>query len=149
MKVCAFTGHRYLADTDFDIGLLRRVVFDLIKTGTDTFLCGMAVGFDLLAAQVVLSYKKEYGVRLIACLPCAGQSDRFSKSNKTLYSEVLDSCDETVLVSDYYVKGCMQKRDRYMVDSCDVLVCFLRKSHGGTYYTVNYAESKGKKIIRL
>ena len=43
----------------------------------------------------------------------------------------------------------MFERDRYLVDNSDLLVCFLRKNRGGTFYTVNYARKKGKKIIEL
>ena len=149
MKVCAFTGHRNLFKTDFDELLLERVVKDLAKNGYNRFLCGMAVGFDLKAAQAVLTLKESYDIELVACLPCANQSERFSEKNKKLYNEILSRCDETIVIEPEYIKGCMQKRDRYLVDNCDVLVAFLRKSSGGTYYTVNYARKQNKKIIEV
>lgn len=149
MKVCAFTGHRILTGTDFDVHLLERVVVDLVKAGYKRFLCGMAVGFDMIAAQVVLALKDEYGLQLVACLPCENQTDKFSQKNKALYESILSRCDEKVTLEKQYVSGCMHKRDRYLVDNSDALVCFLRKESGGTYYTVNYAEKSGKKIIRL
>ena len=149
MKVCAFTGHRNLAGTDFDEHLLERVVADLVKTGTSRFLCGMAVGFDMKAAQAVLALKNRYDIQLVACLPCANQSERFSAKNKRLYEEILSRCDEVCVLESEYVSGCMFRRDRYLVDNCDILVCFLRKSSGGTYYTVRYARNQNKKIIEL
>ena len=148
-KICAFSGHRDLKSLNFDNALLDRVVLDLIKTGTTDFLCGMAYGFDLAAAQTVLMYKKDYDVKLTACLPCANQTDTFSKSNKLKHSVILDSCDEIITLAPSYYRGCMHERDRYMVDNSDVLVCFLRKPVGGTFYTVNYAKKLGKKIIEL
>ena len=84
-RICAFSGHRNLNGLDFDNNLLDRVVLNLIKTGTTEFLCGMAFGFDLLAAESVLSAKKNFNVKLIACLPCANQSDTFSEKNKKNY----------------------------------------------------------------
>ena len=149
MKVCAFTGHRNLVGTDFDEHLLERVVKDLAIKGYDRFLCGMAVGFDLKAAQAVLALKGLYDIRLVACLPCANQSERFSEKNKKLYNDILSRCDDIIIMEMEYRNGCMQQRDRYLVDNCDVLVSFLRKSSGGTYYTVNYAKSLNKKIIEL
>ena len=74
-RICAFSGQRNLNGLDFDNNLLDRVVLNLIKTGTTEFLCGMAFGFDLLAAESVLSAKKNFNVKLIACLPCANQSE--------------------------------------------------------------------------
>ena len=149
MKVCAFTGHRNIYEYDFDEPLLERVISDLIKNGFTRFLCGMAVGFDLKAAQIVLSLKERYNIELVACLPCENQSERFSERNKILYRDVLSKCDEVVVLEKEYTNGCMLRRDRYLVDNSDILVCFLRRQQGGTYYTVNYAKKCGKKIIEL
>ena len=149
MRVCAFTGHRVLANTDFDELLLERVIENLIKTGTKRFLCGMAIGFDLKCAQTVAILKKKYDIELVACLPCANQAERFSEKNKQLYNEMLSACDEVITLDTEYRRGCMHRRDRYLVDNCDVLVSFLRRSSGGTYYTVNYAKKTEKKIIEL
>lgn len=149
MSVCAFTGHRNLTNTDFDELLLERVVENLIKTGTKRFLCGMAVGFDMKAAQAVIALKGKYDIELVACLPCENQSARYSERNKTLYEEILSQCDEVITLAGGYVSGCMHRRDRYLVDNCDTVVSFLRKNSGGTYYTVNYAKKSSKKIIEL
>ena len=149
MKVCAFTGHRSLSGTDFDEHLLERVILNLVKNGYTRFLCGMAVGFDMKAAQAVLALKGEYDIQLVACLPCTNQSERFSAKSKALYDEILGQCDERIVLGEEYARGCMQRRDRYLVDNCDVLVSFLRKTSGGTYYTVNYARKSNKKVIEL
>lgn len=148
-NTAAFSGHRNLKDTGFDSGLLERVIRELINNGTKTFLCGMAVGFDLSAAETVLSYKEKEEIKLIACLPCPNQSERYSSANKLLYEKILNSCDEVVTVCPEYTNGCMFERDRYMVDNSDLIVSFLRKEKGGTFYTVNYARRQNKKIIEL
>lgn len=145
---CAFTGHRVL-DSQFDVTLLDRVILNLIKSGARNFYCGMAIGFDTEAAEIVLRYKKSYDIRLCACIPCETQSKYFSVKEKRRYEEILSSCDEKIVFYPEYTPGCMQKRDRFLVDNCDVLVAFLRKKYGGTYYTVNYAKKHGKKIIEL
>lgn len=43
----------------------------------------------------------------------------------------------------------MFKRNRHLVDNSSVCVAYLTANSGGTAYTVNYAESKGLKIINL
>lgn len=58
IKSCAFTGHRYELK-DFDAELLERVIKNLIISGVVIFYCGMAVGFDLAAAECVISLKKK------------------------------------------------------------------------------------------
>ena len=149
MKICAFTGHRHLSGYDFDELLLQRVVSNLVKTGVKRFLCGMAIGFDLKAAQTVLVLKEKYDIELVACLPCPNQAEMYSAKNKLLYGAILERCDEVVVVEKEYTRGCMLNRDRYLVDNSDLIVCFLRKRSGGTYYTVNYAKKKNKKIIEI
>ena len=148
-KVCAFSGHRNLNAYPLDYNLLDRVTENLIKTGTEKFLCGMALGFDMAAAECVLNLKKKYEINLTACLPCADQSTVFSRGNKLRYENILDCCDEVITLSESYSSGCMHGRNRFMVDGCDALICFLRKKSGGTFYTVNYAKKLGKAIIEL
>ncbi len=147
-KNCAFSGHRHSVK-ELDLNLLDRVILNLIKNGARNFYCGMAVGFDLAAAESVLNYKKDYNVKLFACIPCEGQSDGYSQINKRRYDDILRRCDGEIVLSDEYHRGCMLARDRFLVENCGVLVSFLRKEKGGTYYTVNYARQKNIKIIEL
>ena len=110
----------------------------------------MAQGFDLAAAESVIALKSEFpDVELIACVPCEGQSRYFSATDKLRYDRVLKNCSDVFVLSSEYYQGCMHMRDRFMVDNCDLVVCYLRKRSGGTYYTVKYAKSCDKKIIEL
>lgn len=150
---CAFTGHRnaeYLNAVQEPVsGNLHAALNSLLDEGVTEFYCGMAQGFDLMAASELLTFRGYYDFRLIAVKPCADQSDTFTSKNKKLYDEILRQCDDVVVLSENYYKGCMQARDRYMVDKSDILLCFLRKSSGGTYYTVQYAKKKGKRIVEI
>ena len=58
-KSCAFTGHRQLGE-DFSLKKLKKSIKTLIEQGVDTFYNGMAMGFDLAAAEMVLILKKKY-----------------------------------------------------------------------------------------
>lgn len=147
-KNCAFTGHRKnLAGLDLE--LLDRVVLNLMKGGAENFYCGMAQGFDLAAAECVIKYKDQYGAKLIACIPCAGQADNFTEKSRRRYEKILERCDTQIILSPAYFNGCMYQRDRFLVDNCDVLVSYLRSRRGGTFYTVNYAKKKNVNIIEL
>ena len=146
-SACAFTGHRLIGD-DFDVALLSRVVEGLVKRGIKTFYCGMAKGFDLFAAEVALKFSGE-GARLVACIPYEGQSSAFSASDRERYRNILGYCSQRIVFSGEYNRYCMHSRDRYMVDCCGTVVCYLRKPNGGTRYTVNYARARGRHIIEL
>jgi uncharacterized phage-like protein YoqJ len=103
----------------------------------DTFYNGMAIGFDLCAAECVLSLKRSYPhVKLIACIPCYGQEKYFSDADKKRYVKILKKADETVVLSDHYYQGCMQNRDKYMVERADVMIAYCTKATGGAAYTV-------------
>lgn len=145
---CAFTGHRIL-ERNFDFNVLDRVIYNLIRGGTKNFFCGMATGFDMAAAESVLAYKNEFDVNLIACIPCLEQEKDYSVKNKERYRRILENCSEVTVLSQEYFDGCMQARDRYLVDKCDVLIAYKRRSRGGTVYTVNYAKQKGVNIIEI
>lgn len=135
-KSCAFTGHRHLG-VDFSEKSLENAVKEAIKEGVETFYCGMAMGFDLLAAEKVFALKKEFPkVRLVACVPCYGQEKSFSKEDKARYIETLKKADERILLSERYYRGCMQVRDKYMAERADMLIAYCKKETGGTAYTV-------------
>ncbi len=136
IKSCVFTGHRILED-DFSKKRLKIVVQAAIEQGVDTFYNGMAMGFDLIAAEIVLSLKKKYPhVKLIACIPCYKQEKNFSEKDKKRYAAVLKKADEKVLLSEEYYKGCMQARDKYMAERAELMIAYCKKATGGAAYTV-------------
>ena len=142
MEKVAFTGHRELGE-DFSFEKLKNEIKNTIEKGATTFLNGGAMGFDLYAGEAVLSLKEEFPfLKLIICIPCANQDKYFSDNDKKRYAKLLKEADEKIMVSDYYFKGCMQKRDRFMVDGADALITYCKKETGGTAYTVRYFEKK-------
>lgn len=148
IKTCAFTGHRNLGE-DYNKTELERVVLGLINGGYTTFLVGMAVGFDTECFKLLENLRKEYPIKIIACIPCLTQAYKFSLKQKAEYEKMLLSADEKVYVSKEYSKTCMFKRNMFMVDSASVLVAYLNTDKGGTFQTVNYAKRKGVEIIKI
>ncbi len=135
--------------SDLDTALLDRIILNLMKGGTKNFYCGMAMGFDLTAAQIVLKYKRLYGAKLIACVPCPEQAENYSPKDREIYDNALNNCDVKIMLAPYYFSGCMHRRDRFLVDNCNVLISYLRSESGGTYYTVNYARKVNVNIIEI
>ena len=146
IRTCAFTGHRKLSD-DFNKKELERVVKDLIGNGFNTFLVGMAVGFDTVCFKLLEEYRKKTDIRIIACIPCEEQDKKFSSEQKTEYRKMLENADEKIYVSKEYTKNCMFKRNMFMVDNSSVLIAYLNTDKGGTFQTVNYAKRNGVKVI--
>ncbi len=149
--VCSFTGHREIEKEALEPlrKRTREVVDLLIARGVKEFITGGAVGFDLLCAEIILEAKKYAEVTLTLAIPCKGQEKYYSKENKETYKKVLDGADKVVTLSDFYHRGCMHVRNRYMVDKSDFLVSYCIKAEGGSYYTRSYAMENKKHIIDI
>lgn len=81
-KTCCFTGHREIPQYDYECirKKLRDVVEDLIEKGVVYIGVGGALGFDTMAALVILELKEIYeNIRLILVLPCKNQCKNWKK----------------------------------------------------------------------
>lgn len=144
----AFTGHQ-----DYDgraDEALRTAVRQLWSEGCRCFLSGMACGFDLAAAEAVLSLRRECeGMALIAVVPFAGQEKRFSEADKRRYRAVLTAADRTVVLADAYSRGCYYRRNDYLVAHAGHVVAWYARKNSGTGYTVRRARREGIEILNL
>ena len=129
---------------------LRETLIKCIEKGYCFFGAGGALGFDTLAAQIVLELKKDYPqIRLILVLPCHNQTRGWDEKDIATYELIKGKADKVVYTSDDYFRGCMQKRNRHLVDCSSLCVCYLKESKGGTAYTVEYAKKKSLQIINI
>ena len=158
MKQCAFTGHRpkFLPWT-YNENLiscmifkkdLKNIIITEIKNGCNHFICGGAIGIDMICAEIIIQLKQKYkNVILEIAIPCSNQNEKWNKILKKRYINILDKCDIKTILCDKYEPDCMAKRNIYMVDkSQKVLAAFIGKP-SGTKNTIDYARSKNKKII--
>lgn len=144
----AFTGHRHY-DGRCD-ELLRLAVRRLYLRGFRCFWTGMAVGFDLAAAETVVSLRGTLpGLRLCCALPCPGQAARFAAADRARYHTLLATADEVVLLAERYDPKCYLRRDEFMVDRSACLVAWYDGSKGGTRYTWEYACRRGVERVNL
>lgn len=147
-KTCAVTGHRQVGP-DLDYEMLKILFERIIQKGYDTFLIGMAIGFDTLCFKLLYKLKEKYQIKLIACIPCPEQAEKFSLSQKEEYENLIKKADEKIIVSPKYYIGCMKKRNYFLVDSASVLVAYVRKEKSGTMQTYNYAKLKNLAILKV
>ena len=151
-KTCCFTGHRKLPKEKIERIIIRldRDVENLINQGVTTFISGGALGFDQVAASLIVA-KKEMGrkICLIFALLCKNQDELWSAEEKELYHNLLAEADEVIYVSEEYHDGCMKKRNRYMVDHSAYCICARLHPFSGIDQTVKYARQKGLKVINV
>lgn len=144
----AFTGHRrYRGEAD---AALVQTIGELYRAGFRTFLSGMALGFDLAAAEAVLTLRARYDdVRLVAAIPFPGQAERYPPGERARYEYLLAAADQRIIVSERYDGGCYRRRNDFMVDSAAVVVAWYDGSPSGTGYTVGRARRSGCRVIDL
>ena len=148
---CCFSGHRNLRGLgEVLTEKLRDTIAALYSRGYRRFICGGAVGFDTLAASAVIDSKLYYpDIRLKLMIPCRNQASKWTRERIYEYNRIYMAADEREIMSELYSPGCMQARDRAMVDASSLCVCFMLHKGGGTAYTVGYAEKEGIEIINL
>lgn len=156
---CSFTGHRpdklpwgYNESGEvfetFRSRLLQKVE-DAINLGYTHFICGMALGADIICAETIIELKKTNpNIKLECAIPCKNQTKGWKEESIARYNRILTEADIVTHVSDCnYFNGCMQKRNRYMVDNASLLIAIYSKdAGGGTKQTIDYAKSKNKEI---
>jgi len=151
-KTCMFTGHRDLGGVTPSC-LRRRLEAEItarIGEGTDTFLAGGALGFDLEASLTVLRLRDTAShIRLILALPCENQHKYWPKEQQDLFCRIRSRADEIHVLQPRYDPGCMMRRNRYMADRAAFCIAFLNKPSGGTFYTVMYALKRGLRVVNL
>ena len=82
-------------------------------------------------------------------VPCLSQAKKWSEDDIRIYEEMKKEADKIVYTSQEYTSDCMYKRNRHLVDSSSLCVCYMTKPSGGPAYTVNYAISKNLMIINI
>jgi uncharacterized phage-like protein YoqJ len=151
-KTACFTGHRHLLQHKADTlsQLIDHAVTEAYEHGYRQFLCGGALGFDTLAATRILSFRKKHpDIRLVLVIPCENQDFHWNKKDQTLYRKIREQADDVIILSPIYYQGCMQTRNRYMVDHSSLCICYLYSLRGGTAYTVRYAAFRNIEIVNL
>jgi hypothetical protein len=122
MSILVFTGHR-------PQGLPPRHLLGRVWDGITEYLennrpdharCGMAMGFDLMCAQVC----HELSIPYTAYLPFAAQADRFTWEWQERHALALDRAADVVLCSEDYYEGCLLDRNGVMLSGVLVATKF-------------------------
>ena len=152
-KSITFTGHRIIPlvrQKEFRERLEEAVAL-ACKSDMTRFYCGMALGFDMMAAEVVLSLKDKFpDIQLIAIVPFLGQSSRWGSFEQERYCQILAGANKVVVLSENYFRGCLLRRNDYMLShSCGVIAYYDGKLKGGTYYTVRKAGRMEMDVVNI
>lgn len=144
-KIVCFAGHRF----DWHcIGVedkLLQTIEELINKGYSVFYDGGYGAFDKKCAETVIQLKNKYPhIKLIRILS-------YYHHEKEKYD--LPSCydgSEYPDLEELHYKQIIVKRNEWMIDHCDILVCHIENTYkSGAYKTVKYAQKINKPIIYI
>ena len=156
-QTCCFTGHRpgklpwgEAEDDPRCLALKSRLDQELERAyglGKRHFICGMARGSDFYFCEAVLALRTRCpGVTIEAALPCEEQATHWRETDRNRYFSLIERCDYETMVQHHYDKGCMQRRNRYMVDRSSLVIAAYDGLLGGTMQTLAYAMRNGVEV---
>lgn len=155
--IIAITGHRpdklgrdYALKSPLIQRIKIKIIEELHKHSNEPdlrLMTGMALGIDTLFALIAL----QKGLPFIAAIPCLNQHKVWLKSSQDLYNKILSShlCIVKMVSTKPYYNGCMQERNEWMVDHCDLLIGVWNGSAGGTLNCIQYARTQRKEIVLI
>jgi uncharacterized phage-like protein YoqJ len=143
MKAC-FTGHRYVKNNHNEA--INKLIDKAIAYGVTEFLNGMAIGTDLLAAQIL----NQRNLSWIAVIPCQDQTEKWPSYLKQEYENIRVRAKSEIILADKYKSNCMAIRNQFMIDNSAILLSVYDESNkygSGTKFTVEMAKKKGLIIF--
>lgn len=128
---------------------LRSEIEKAIESGCNTFLCGMALGFDMICAETVLDLKKQYpNIQIIGALPCKTQDIKWQAKDRERYRNLLSKLDDIRCIYDEYIGAeCMLERNRFMVNNSSLIIALFNGLPGGTKSTIDFARKQGLEVV--
>ena len=149
----AFSGHRFIdaSQREHVKKRLSSAVLDAYGNGIRNFISGFAIGFDMMAAEVVAALKQTHpDITLTAAIPFNGQASRFGFYDRKRYDRLLEVADEVIMLSDRYYPRCFLDRDEFMVNNASTLIAYYDgREKGGTFYTIRKAMAQNIPIVNV
>lgn len=139
-----FFGHRDAPSSVYED--LLSVITDLVENKKAThFYVGDKGSFDRMAQGALRTLSKAYPqiqyAVVLAYLPSKKPADPWpGDHDPTLFPEGLEN------VSPRYA---IEKRNRFMVEQSNIVVTYVKRSHGGAAKFKDLALRKGKTVIEL
>jgi len=140
---CCFFGHK---DTPSTIKpALEEAIADLIENqNCDSFLVGHQGSFDGIVLGVLRNLKQKYPNIsynvVLAYMPGEKTEYEFYAPEETMYPEGLESVHPRFAIS---------WRNKWLVNECDFVICYINRSWGGAAQYVELAQKKNKSVINL
>lgn len=159
-RSCCFTGHRPeklpWGNREYDprcLALKEQIASELelaFEKGYRHFISGMARGTDLYFCEAALSLRALHpDVTVEAAIPFVGQAARWLPQEQSRYRALVDCCNYETVIQHSYTPGCLQRRNRYLVEHASLIIAAYNGKGGGTLYTLTYAMQQNLDVVIL
>jgi uncharacterized phage-like protein YoqJ len=131
------------------MGLKARFAGLIELENVQRFLSGMAMGLDMICAELVLELKEPYpDISLTAAVPSKEQDFLWPQTYRDRYARILAQCTEIHIAEEESGSEGIALCKRWMADNCDLLLAVWDgKPGGGAGDIARYAREKHKRII--
>ena len=137
--VCTFFGHSECYG--LDAAVLRRAIEELIEQGVTEFVVGNHGQFDAMVFSSLQDLGKVYPEILysvaLAYLP-THKEDYDIYHGHSFYPEGMEIGPP---------KFAIERRNRYLIDTADVCLCYVNHTFGGAYKFALLAKHRGLRIV--
>lgn len=132
-----FCQHKRLDDT------LSPLIKELLRTKAFVeFYIGRDGEFDIYAASIIKRVQTAMGTEnseLNLVLP-------YVRKDIEYYEKYYDRVSIPICV---HPKIAITKRNEWVVEQADLVICYVERKKGGAYTAMRYAETLGKEILNL
>ena len=140
MSVCTFFGHRECYGLDAQV--LSNAIEAQIGQGVEEFLVGNQGQYDAMVRRCLKTLQLQYPhIRdrvVLAYLP--GEKLEFEDDSDTMYPEGIEMV---------HPKFALDWRNRYLIDTADICLCYINQTWGGAYKFACMAKRRGRTVINL
>ena len=156
-NTCCFTGHRHLPADRIDAiaDKIDHAIAILHRAEYRYFVCGGALGLDMLAEQrILLAAERGLDVNLVLALPCRDQTLRWNGVDGVEkireYQRIKGLASAVYYIENFYTPDCMKRRNESMVALSSFCVAYYSGNYrSGAGQTYRMAEKEGLKIYNV
>ncbi len=143
--IVTFCGHsRCLLTADELIALENHLTYIIEKEPFCTFYLGGYGNFDRVCFNVLTKLKQRYkNIKRVFITPYICNYDKLKTLSKTYDETIYPPLENTPL------RFAINKRNRWMIQNSNILICYVTNTFGGAYTTYKYAKTKNLKIINI
>ena len=142
----AFFGHRRIDRLGEIEERLVPILKELVLTKEYVeFYIGRNGEFDEFVASIIKRVQKQLdrgNSALILTLP-------YTVKDIEYYEQYYDSVIIPECIENTHPKQAILKRNEWMTNACELVICYVEKKYGGAYCAMKYAQKLNKEIINL